>query len=293
MLPRPLVIFLDLDGVFKTGRSILARMRFDPLISKLVNDLCRLPGTRVVISATCRLNFKEGEKEECQAFWRDLGMPDLTLHDDWYTNRNPDARTLEIQDWLERHTDEEHNTVEYLILDDEMPTYKEGLKDWSHSLLLQSWLFVSGYKNGANYNQLRTLRDMFDERKKAYEEATSAEKACASIGIIAERKTAESNRALGSITADTKAAVAGGEKLSSVSADAQLGFKGIDTRHSGTISIAQHVFACKQEGCIVCTALFDPRSLLPGFQSHEIPERSDDAAAHDHAEAAKQSFEGS
>lgn len=292
MLPKPLVIFLDLDGVFKTGRSILARMRFDPLISKLVNDLCRLPGTRVVISATCRLNFKEDAKEECQAFWRDLGMPDLTLHDDWYTNRNSDARPLEIQDWLERHMDE-HHKVEYLFIDDEMPAYAPGLQDEAMWIIKQGWLLISGYHNGANYNQLRTLRDMFDERKKAYEEAASAEKACASVGIITERKTAESNRALGSITANAKAALAGGEQLSSISADAQLGFQGIDTRHSGTISIAQHVFACKQEGCIVCTALFDPRSLLPGFQSHEIPERSDDAAAHSQAEAAKQGFEGS
>lgn len=158
-MSKPLILFLDLDGVFKTSRSILAKLRYDPIPAKLINDLCSLPDTRVVISATCRLNFKY--KEDCQMYWRSLGMPNLTLHEHWYSNRNSGVRTVEIQEWLVKHHVPEN---EYVFLDDEFPSYNKELLDWTFDIMRVNWLLVGGHNNGLNYMQCRALRELYDKR---------------------------------------------------------------------------------------------------------------------------------
>lgn len=158
-MARPLILFLDLDGVFKTARSIVAKLRYDPIPAKLINDLCSLPDTRVVISATCRLHFHH--LTDAQRYWRSLGMPNLTLHEHWYSNRSSDVRTVEIQDWLLQHHVPEN---EYVFLDDEFPTYNKELLPWTFDIMRVNWLLVGGHNNGLNYMQCRALRDLYDTR---------------------------------------------------------------------------------------------------------------------------------
>lgn len=156
----PLILFLDLDGVFKTSRSMLARLRYDPIPSKLINDLCSLPDTKVVISATCRLHFHN--LADAQMYWRGLGMPNLKLHEHWYSNRDSGPRMVEIQEWLVEHHVPEN---EYVFLDDELPAYSKELLDWTFDIMRVNWLLVGGHHNGLNYAQCRILRDLYTSRK--------------------------------------------------------------------------------------------------------------------------------
>jgi len=298
---RPLILFLDLDGVFKTARSALASMRYDPLISKLVNDLCRLPETRVVISATCRKSFDTAE--ECGAYWRDLGMPDLKLHEYWRTTTDTDVRTVEIQDWLERYHYLEPN-VQYLFIDDEFPSYEEGMPGWVHDIVRQNWLLIGGHNNGATYNELRVLRGIFDERQAAYQEASAEETLRERAGAITRTQTAQHNRRTQSPEANGEANASG--NVVDYDADAKAGFDqyeglrmalaihGLQDAIDGNITVRQHVAACNDEGCFICDALLNSAVLaIQRVESHKIPQRTDDATAHAQAEEAKRDYDGS
>lgn len=157
---KPLIVFLDLDGVFKTGRSILAKLPYDPVASRLVNALCGTPNTSVVISATCRLHHDK--LEEAQDYWRSLGMPNIKLHQHWHTTKATGPRSAEIADWLIQHHQE---GTEYIFIDDELPGYEPGMPKWTHDIIRTNWFLVGGHNNGMSFMQCRSLYAMADDRK--------------------------------------------------------------------------------------------------------------------------------
>lgn len=185
---KPLVVFLDLDGVFKTGRSILARLPYDPIASSLVNAVCGTPNTTVVISATCRLLYKE--LEAAQEYWRSLGMPNIKLHEQWHTTKTTGPRSAEIADWLIQHHQE---GTEYLFIDDEMPGYEQGMPQWAHELIRTHWFLVGGHNNGMNYMQCRVLRELAYERK-AIDEETAETEAEGTTGSCTQSEIETANR---------------------------------------------------------------------------------------------------
>lgn len=253
---RPLYIFLDLDGVFKTKRTIVSGFRYDPVLSKILNDLFRLPETRVVISATCRKNFDTSE--ECAMFWRDLGMPDLKLHEHWYSSKFTGKRSVEIAHWLEAHHDPSAN-AEYVFLDDEFPNYHEDISSEAFDILRSGWMLVDT-NNGANYTTLYALRGMFIGRSKAHKEAAAEKKTGGDARGISKTPSLETDqfhRSQAILQFDHTR-----RSDFSYSADAQRGFgqrfkdsqQGLSEVAGDTVSIRQHVAECKVEGCSICDA---------------------------------------
>lgn len=162
-MANPLIIFLDLDGVFKTARTILAGLEYDPVLSALLDKLFAQPMTFAVISATCRKHFAEDDAQGSQKFWRSLGMPNLKLHpDQWYSSRDTGERAWEISHWLEKHH-KPHNS--YLFIDDEFPKYVEGMLEEHHTIIRENWLLSSG-QSGVLHSQCRQLFDLRKSREK-------------------------------------------------------------------------------------------------------------------------------
>jgi len=160
-MANPLVIFLDLDGVFKTGRTILAGLDYDPVLSALLDKLFAQPMTFAVISATCRKHFKTAE--EAQTYWRSLGMPNLRVHpDQWYSSEDTGERAWEISHWLEKHHSKSNS---YLFIDDEFPKYVQGMSEEHHAIIRENWLLSSG-QSGVLHSQCRQLFDLHKSRKK-------------------------------------------------------------------------------------------------------------------------------
>lgn len=187
---KPLIVFLDLDGVFKTSRSALAGLPYDPIASTLIDKLCATPNTQVVISATCRAHHDT--REEAQQWWRSLGMPNLVLHKDWRTADFHGHRVLEIQDWFLRNP--VTHGQEFLFVDDEMPIFTQGLNNDLHELLRVNWLLVGGHHNGMSYLQCRALRGLINERKSTNQETEVTEEEGAAAGIRTPSKAEKAIR---------------------------------------------------------------------------------------------------
>jgi hypothetical protein len=243
---RPLIIFLDLDGVFKNRRTICAKFRYDPLLSKMINDLCRLPETRVVISATCRKNFDSAK--DCELYWRDLGMPDLKLHEHWYTTSYTGTRSVEIGQWLEAHHVEADNP-EYLFVDDEFPNYDKALPEWTFDIIRSSWMVIDT-NNGAGYQALYALRGMFDDRSKAYEKTEGETAAGESTGRITKTPSVETDQFHESQAINQFRHF--GQSVFSYSADAKCdGTK----RNFRRQTVKAHVIRCIDQNCPICNQI--------------------------------------
>lgn len=243
---RPLIIFLDLDGVFKTKRTICAGFRYDPLLSKMINDLCRLPETRVVISATCRKSFDNAR--DCELYWRDLGMPDLKLHDKWYTTDYTGRRSIEISHWLQAHHVQSDNP-EYLFIDDEFPNYYDELNEWVFDIMRSNWMVIDT-NNGANYSTLYALRGMFNDRSKAYKKAESETATGESAGRVTETPSVETDQ-----FHESQAILQfdhGSRSDFSYSADAQCDGSKRNFRRQ---TVKDHVMRCDAEDCKICNKI--------------------------------------
>lgn len=111
------VVFLDIDGpMIPTRASFLpdqpiVMTKFDPCAVGMLNSLLDRSGAKLVISSTwSKLGLSACQKALC-----DNGLPASALHKDWKTiKRISSSRTQEIVWWLE-----DHQSVEYVILDDE------------------------------------------------------------------------------------------------------------------------------------------------------------------------------
>lgn len=133
------VIFLDVDGVINSVRSVMAlhaeevaayahgkhnpllSSHIDPIAVKLLNAICESHDIKLVISSTHRFHVKSGLLADLQRYFRDFG---LTGHVIGATPREPSAhRGSEIKLWLDSHPDVER----YAILDDSTDMLEEQL----------------------------------------------------------------------------------------------------------------------------------------------------------------------
>lgn len=118
------ILFLDIDGVLATGRSIMARgydgqsnKGFDPIACELIQKICDKFGYTLVISSTWANLGKDKVKEVLLA--SEITAP---IHDDWKTPRKMSSSRLhEINMWIDDHP--EFKPQDMLIIDD-MPCSK-------------------------------------------------------------------------------------------------------------------------------------------------------------------------
>lgn len=210
IMNKQLIVFLDLDGVFKTSRSALAGLPYDPVASTLIDKLCATPNTLAVISATCRAHHDT--REEAQQWWRSLGMPNLVLHEDWRTADFHGHRVLEIQDWFLRNPVKPDQ--EFLFVDDEMPIFTQGLNHDLHELFRVNWLLIGGHHNGMSYLQCRALRGLINERKSLNQETEDTEEEGAATGIS---QTGQAEKAVGeNLCSEVSLTGSGGTELCSI-----------------------------------------------------------------------------
>lgn len=110
------VLFLDIDGVLNSRRTVIAtggyphsfepscRARFDWVAVRMIRELCEKEGASIVLSSSWR--HGKNSVHECAN-----GL-DLPIFDK--TPDLPGVRGEEIQDWLNRHPEVTH----YAIVDD-------------------------------------------------------------------------------------------------------------------------------------------------------------------------------
>lgn len=129
------IIFLDIDGVLNSDRSIIGgnfrmerdadkfddyRIKFtkctiDPICCDLINTVLReFPEASIVLSSTHRMHYEDGPNKlkELQDYLTFLGIDGSRLIG--YTPRLHKMRGEEIQAWLDAHPQVES----YVILDD-------------------------------------------------------------------------------------------------------------------------------------------------------------------------------
>lgn len=145
------VLFLDIDGVLNSSRTLLAygsyphgldreqMQRFDAVAIKLVQRLCRLTQAKVVVSSSWRLGRKF---EDFLVF----GLP-IYGRTPIYTE---DHRGKEIAAWLSEHPE----VSRYAIVDDSKSEILPEQKDW----------FVqTDPQNGFMYEHYWRLYDLLTE----------------------------------------------------------------------------------------------------------------------------------
>ena len=113
------VIFLDFDGVLVTHRTIVAnggvpratgglnKRFFDETAIKLISGIARVCKGGIVLTSTWR-----GHKPHVEIA-KDLGLPIIGITP--YINENTTPRGIEIQAWLDSHSE----VSNYVIIDDE------------------------------------------------------------------------------------------------------------------------------------------------------------------------------
>lgn len=127
------VIFLDIDGVLlseaawqlpanlalKAGAKKMTTYDFamaatyDPVAVALLNRLCRVTRSTLVISSSWR--YAVGEDATRQKLI-EQGVHDLHFHADWHCPRHMHIdKLIDIAEWLEDHPE----CTEHLVLDDE------------------------------------------------------------------------------------------------------------------------------------------------------------------------------
>lgn len=152
------IIFLDIDGVIMTPRSILGGKNgqawdtiyeaTDATVINFIDRLCNKGKIQICISSTHRLK----PREEVEKMIHPLGAH---FHPDWSTEYLRVARGHEIDKWLKKHPE----IIKYLIIDDDDdmldeqkenfcliedgyngPSYKELEKIWKHFLNTNPYL---------------------------------------------------------------------------------------------------------------------------------------------------------
>ena len=122
------IIFLDIDGVLSHPNS---RWCIDHQKVKLLEEILKATGAKIVISSCWRIGCKNGEDFVNKMFttWRNEMSGEK--RDSLFiksiidvTDRNGSARGDEIQRWLDKHEDEVES---YVILDDDSDMLEEQL----------------------------------------------------------------------------------------------------------------------------------------------------------------------
>ncbi len=124
------ILFLDIDGVLNStqwynsdscialGKSV--KRYFDPVCVGNLNRIVAETQCRVIISSSWRL-LKE--LQELQNIFYVVGFKGKiygkTPMSSSYNMENPIPRGLEIQEWLDSHTNKFKSSIKYAILDDE------------------------------------------------------------------------------------------------------------------------------------------------------------------------------
>lgn len=104
------IIFLDIDGVLISSRSRLAfggYPAFDPVSCGLVETICRISGSRLVICSAWR---ERRTRKEMEAILTSVSISSGHLHEDWATVIIG-TREKEIIEWLERHPETDHHAI--------------------------------------------------------------------------------------------------------------------------------------------------------------------------------------
>ncbi len=120
------ILFLDIDGVLITSRSMLALATypaFDPVACQLIDAFCQRSGAKIVICSAWR---EERSKADLEAILDSMPIAKSHLHDDWATPVIFGPRSREVQEWLSRHPE----TTHYAVLDDGI-----GLEDLAHHVI--------------------------------------------------------------------------------------------------------------------------------------------------------------
>jgi hypothetical protein len=108
------VVFLDIDGVLVTSRSILAGLeppRFDPVACGLLTWVVEGADARIVVSSA----WREGRtRDEMAEILRNAGLPVARLHEDWATPELGGPRGAEVLAWIAAHPE----VRRWCVLDD-------------------------------------------------------------------------------------------------------------------------------------------------------------------------------
>lgn len=140
------VIFLDLDGVINSDRSILVcgeRLEkfkgsnvpyyekflisnADPIAVEMINLLAKMTDAKIVLSSSHRKHFDEIKDfeqrlEKTKEYFSKVGFDGERLIG--WTPALHDIRGKEIQDWLDKHTGVTH----YVIIDDSADMLEEQM----------------------------------------------------------------------------------------------------------------------------------------------------------------------
>jgi hypothetical protein len=140
------VLFLDIDGVLNSHRTVYARKdfphgfdgtdmnRFDPIAIDLIRDICDKTGASIVLSSSWRILHSV---HECAN-----GL-DLPIFDKTPINAGAGVRGDEIQAWLSDHPE----VTQYAIIDDDSDMLPE-----------QATRFVkTDHKNGLMFGDYESL----------------------------------------------------------------------------------------------------------------------------------------
>lgn len=112
------IIFLDIDGVLCTGRTIffceqssgvIPHNYIDVEAAKYLLSIVRQYGFKIVVSSVWRGN------DHFRRMMQGFGFTFLDFHEDWRTSYNKDGRGAEIEDWLNKNKTGE----KYVIFEDE------------------------------------------------------------------------------------------------------------------------------------------------------------------------------
>lgn len=97
------IIFLDIDGVLNSWRTVLADMPapgFDPVACRLMTWILRGADAKFVVCSA----WREGRtRSEIESILGEAGLPTDRLHVDWATPKLDGPRSEEIMAWLSDH----------------------------------------------------------------------------------------------------------------------------------------------------------------------------------------------
>lgn len=156
------ILFLDIDGVLNSSRtavihgtkpdgtltglgyphdlSLKSMRKFDPIAIGLIRQLCYETNCKIVLSSTWRISFAV---EECT---KAFNLP--------FIDKTPKVlfgrRGLEIQEWLEKHSD----ILKYAIVDDDSDMLESQLP---------YFVKVDGTE-GLSYKNYQSLKEILMEK---------------------------------------------------------------------------------------------------------------------------------
>jgi len=172
------VLFLDVDGVLNSTRSVIAsaykikqygidnpddpyfmkhtRCTIDPISVDLVNRVCKLGDIKIVISSTHRKHIPDGPNKltEMKEYFKYLGLDSERIVG-WTevfwgnsTEHFGHQRGFEIQMWIDAHPEITH----YVILDDDSDMLDSQ----------KGWLVRTNNEIGVSWKNFADMKDIFD-----------------------------------------------------------------------------------------------------------------------------------